>query len=475
MIQIFFALLLAAAWVDGHAQSLQSTCDAGTPRNQWTNCKGESSDADGRKYVGEFRDGRFHGWGTLTYPDPCDKGLVEIVPMSQALPAGWENLKCQAKGLFGKPLFKTYIGQFDNGARSGFGTLYSAKGEIERQGMWENHLFVKSKTEDEFKKEQEVREQERLLALKAEQERREAEKQRVREELAAAQREKERIEREGDGSEDDKTCKSRKLKPATDAYKKCRTGLVARREEAIRQAQQLAEAREAARLEKLRKDQLASEQQKKGLLERQRRAALQEQTAREEAQRLQQQRREIEEKDPLFSAKRQCRELGFREKTEKFGSCVLQLSKSKEFQDNSIEVPTAQSDGSPDDKTCIGYGYAVGTTGYADCRLKLDQARRDYERDLRAHEAEKAEYDRRAAAIKEENERQAAEELGQYGMCLANCRGDFLTCSSRCESGSAGTARSIGEPPALPSGRTTYIINGKIINCNRFGSTVTCN
>jgi hypothetical protein len=471
MTSLFFVFLLATPWLDGHAQSAQSMCDIAMPQNQWTNCIGGSSGADGQKYVGEFRDGRFHGWGTLTYPDSCDKGLVEILPMSEALPAGWENLKCQTKMLFGKPLFKTYVGQFRSGERFGFGTLYSAKGEIERRGRWESNVFLMSKTEEEFKKEEEVREQERLLALKAEQERQEAEKQRVREELAAAQREKERIEREGDGSEDDKACKSRQLKPSTDAYKKCRTDLVVRREEKLRKAQQLADAREAARLEKIRKDQLVREQQEQARLERQRRAALQEQTVREEEQR----RREIEEKDPLFFAKQQCRELGFKEKTEKFGSCVLQLSKSKEFQDNSIEATTARSDGSPDDKTCIGYGYAVGTTGYADCRLKLDQARRDYERDLRAYEAEKAEYDRRAAAIKAENERRAAEALGQYGMCLANCRGDFLTCSSRCGSGAAGTARSIGEPPAQPSGFTTYIINGKIINCNRFGSTVTCN
>ena len=179
--------------------------------------------------------------------------------------------------------------------------------------------------------------------------------------------------------------------------------------------------------------------------------------------------------DPLAHAKTQCKELGFKERTEKFGTCVLDLSNRPGFRNDSSETTLARSDASPDDKTCVGYGYSVGTTGYADCRLKLDQARREYERDLRDYEAERAEYDRRAAAIQEENERQAAEALGQYGMCLASCRGDFLSCSSRCGSGSAGNARTIGDPPAMPSGFTTYILNGKTINCSRLGSIVTCN
>ena len=36
---------------------------------------------------------------------------------------------------------------------------------------------------------------------------------------------------------------------------------------------------------------------------------------------------EAREEDPFYDAKAQCRELGFKEKTEKFGGCVLTMSK----------------------------------------------------------------------------------------------------------------------------------------------------
>jgi actin-related protein len=251
--------------------------------------------------------------------------------------------------------------------------------------------------------------------------------------------------------------------------------LVAIREARLLKEKQLAELREAKRLEQVRIAQRLKEKQERAEVERQRLVVLQREKAQEAAERRELQREDAAAKDPFFYPKEQCRELGFKDKTEKFGACVLELSKRAAAQSTPPVDTTARSDGSPDDKTCIGYGYSVGTSGYADCRLKLDQARRDYERDLRAYEAERAEYDRRAAALKEENERQAAEALSQYGFCLASCRGDFLSCSSRCGSGSTGAARTIGEPPAVPSGFTTYILNGKIINCSRMGSIVTCN
>jgi len=183
------------------------------------------------------------------------------------------------------------------------------------------------------------------------------------------------------------------------------------------------------------------------------------------------------ESDPLQKFKLECMTLGFREGTEKFGTCVLELSKRGGDQQTRSESRTARGDGTPDDATCVGYGYAVGSTGYADCRLKLDQARRDYERELRAYQAEKAAYEQRVAEIEAEKRRQQSERQIRYGACLANCAGDFLSCASRCGYASVGVSPDIGAPPARPSGRTTYVINGRIINCNTTpsGSVVTCN
>jgi len=45
----------------------------GSNYEKWTNCKGTETWENGRKYVGEFKDGKFHGQGTLTYIN----GVVE--------------------------------------------------------------------------------------------------------------------------------------------------------------------------------------------------------------------------------------------------------------------------------------------------------------------------------------------------------------------------------------------------------------
>lgn len=186
-------------------------------------------------------------------------------------------------------------------------------------------------------------------------------------------------------------------------------------------------------------------------------------------------------KDPFFYAKEQCRGLGFKDKTEKFGTCVLELSKRGDDQQPRPATTTARGDGTPDDATCVAYGYSVGSNGYADCRMKLDQARRDYERELRAYQAEKAAYDQRVAEGQAEARRRQQEKQAQYGFCVAACSSQpgstALGCMSRCGAAAAGLPFDPGAPPARPSGRTTYVINGQIINCNASpsGSIVTCN
>ena len=40
----------------------------GNDATQWTNCQGTVA-GNGNKYVGEFKDGEYHGQGTLTFPD----------------------------------------------------------------------------------------------------------------------------------------------------------------------------------------------------------------------------------------------------------------------------------------------------------------------------------------------------------------------------------------------------------------------
>jgi hypothetical protein len=59
----------------------------------WTNCQGTFTFANGDKYVGEFKDGKYHGQGTATYVDG-----------------------------------RKYIGEFKDGNKNGQGTYTAADG-----------------------------------------------------------------------------------------------------------------------------------------------------------------------------------------------------------------------------------------------------------------------------------------------------------------------------------------------------------
>ena len=44
-------------------------CEGSYNATTWTNCFGTITYPDGRKYVGEFKDGKWHGQGTFTFAD----------------------------------------------------------------------------------------------------------------------------------------------------------------------------------------------------------------------------------------------------------------------------------------------------------------------------------------------------------------------------------------------------------------------
>ena len=41
----------------------------GDDPTKWNNCEGTETHPDGEKYIGEFKDGKVHGKGTMTYFD----------------------------------------------------------------------------------------------------------------------------------------------------------------------------------------------------------------------------------------------------------------------------------------------------------------------------------------------------------------------------------------------------------------------
>ena len=66
---------------------------------------------DGRIYVGEFKEGCFHGRGIYSWPDG-----------------------------------RVYVGEFKNGKRNGEGTLTQPEGKVEC-GLWENSRLVALETQ----------------------------------------------------------------------------------------------------------------------------------------------------------------------------------------------------------------------------------------------------------------------------------------------------------------------------------------
>jgi len=93
-----FAVLLFSA---GEAWSLPK-CPGSYNQNTWHNCFGIGITASGNKYVGEFRDGKYHGLGAFTFVSGSK-----------------------------------YLGEFRDGLPNGQGTYTSADGRV-KEGIWEN-------------------------------------------------------------------------------------------------------------------------------------------------------------------------------------------------------------------------------------------------------------------------------------------------------------------------------------------------
>lgn len=66
MSRIIVAILIAFAWLDGHAQSSLPPCKADSP--YWTNCFGTYTNESGTEYAGGWKDNQQYGKGSLISP-----------------------------------------------------------------------------------------------------------------------------------------------------------------------------------------------------------------------------------------------------------------------------------------------------------------------------------------------------------------------------------------------------------------------
>lgn len=124
----------------GWTQSSLPPCPVSGYRH---NCYGTSVSASGNRFVGEFRDDKYHGQGTIAYKD----GEVYSGEFRDGLRDG-QGARTYRDGLdlegHGHGVFRRYVGGFRHGYQHGQGIEYRADGAIVRSGLWEDGNFVRS-------------------------------------------------------------------------------------------------------------------------------------------------------------------------------------------------------------------------------------------------------------------------------------------------------------------------------------------
>ena len=115
----------------------------------WNNCVGTRTWAKGNKYVGEFKDGKFNGQGTLITPtgskyvSEFKNGLVDgqgafTSPAGGKYVGGYKDGKSHGQGTFTSPMGNRYVGEYKNGKRNGQGTSTSPNGD-KYVGQWKDN------------------------------------------------------------------------------------------------------------------------------------------------------------------------------------------------------------------------------------------------------------------------------------------------------------------------------------------------
>ena len=113
--------------------------------------------SDGTNYVGEWRDGKHHGYGTYAYADGnkyagnhkdglyFGQGTLTLANGDKYV-GEYRDDKLNGQGTYTFANGNKYVGEFKDNKRNGQGTEYASNGSIINQGVWANGIFVRPAT-----------------------------------------------------------------------------------------------------------------------------------------------------------------------------------------------------------------------------------------------------------------------------------------------------------------------------------------
>lgn len=130
-------------------------CPAPYSAATWSECFGEAWFPHGQNYVGEFRNGRPHGRGTMSYPGSNQyvgewqegkrqgRGTMSY-PIGHKYVGEWRDNRRNGRGTMSYPDGRRYVGEWKNGKRNGQGVEYRQDGSILRSGVWKDGMLERS-------------------------------------------------------------------------------------------------------------------------------------------------------------------------------------------------------------------------------------------------------------------------------------------------------------------------------------------
>jgi len=181
----------------------------------------------------------------------------------------------------------------------------------------------------------------------------------------------------------------------------------------------------------------------------------------------------------------ECKEIGFKPKTPAYGDCVLELrrrdksnsnSQPEPIKQNVVQAPIQQAprgDGSADDASCQRYGFTPQTDAYGQCRMQLDNAKRQLQT-LQAQNTEQQRiYDQQQAQFQKEKNRQQGLALLRYSAALAQGTSPYFSDNvANANAQVFGTAPVAPRP--LPETYTITLPNSRTMTCTSINNVMNC-